>query len=421
MPIRSLLHASGKLSQFAPFRQRREDIPDALDMQAVWGTLWYPFFLPLTMAPTLDFYSNVTLDTHGFVPDPRSRGTMGILWSSLSTLMLCTWIVVYRGRTMHIGPAVLEKLALGCLFVLAPEIPLACALCEVLEVRRSLALYRGHRDECPGEEWSANDCVYVSTGGYALEGRRSLTMEDILILIRHRFISERLPKSVSTRYTCSAVTAVKTIAYMQALWLVAQCITRVAINAPISTLEVGTLAYILIASMIEVVNWRIPPCFEISIPIPLLPGKTYEDAERIMQDPHCINCTKPRSANLETWFARILVVATCVGFGLWCCLAWNNTFPSRTEQQLWRICAVLSTFPLPVAVIAIAVLNPSQRRSGSLMYIVSKFMYSFALALSTALYIFPRSFLVIEMIIGLRQMAPGTFNVIRWTTFLPHI
>ncbi|EMD37404.1 hypothetical protein CERSUDRAFT_73306 [Gelatoporia subvermispora B] len=366
--------------------------------------------------------NSTTLDTtRGFVAGPSIRGTMDIFWSCSSALALCTWTAIYRRRAMNVGSVAVEKVALAILFILVPEILLTRALCEVLEARHSVALYRKYGEEIAGEEWSIDVVRHASMGGFSLEDKRPLTMEDILILIRHRFISTQQPYLMKIEGPRRAIMFLKTIACIQALWLGAQCIAREAIGLPISTLEIGTLGYVLLALVIQAVDWLLPQHGDVVMPIFLLPGKTYQDAGRIMQQPSGIEHTKSRSEIYETRFAGILCIAACIGFGLWCCLAWNNEFPSRIEQKMWRICSILSMFPLPAIALSISVLDPSLHPDGSLRHLISKIIFPLVLGLSVALYTFVRFFVVVEMFIGLRQMPAGVFHAIPWADFLPHI
>ncbi|KAF4609604.1 hypothetical protein D9613_012259 [Agrocybe pediades] len=106
------------------------------------------------------------------------------------------------------------------------------------------------------------------------------------------------------------------------------------------------------------------------------------------------------------------------------CVGWSLSFSSATERTIWRICAAIITAMLPAGLmfnlilLTIAYLldiNPAERGT--------RFVKFGELSLSggIALYVAARVCLLAVAISSLRNLPTGAYEVVRWSTFIPHI
>ncbi|KAF5339510.1 hypothetical protein D9758_016368 [Tetrapyrgos nigripes] len=132
----------------------------------------------------------------------------------------------------------------------------------------------------------------------------------------------------------------------------------------------------------------------------------------LKKDPRCL-------------YMSVLTIA--VMFGAIHCIPWNFTFPSHTEQIMWRFCALgVTCLPvlgivLPVAVGEITI-SVSGRVVGDWDVPESfKGFCAWILIFSSILYIIARITLIILALMKLRALPPDAYQTVEWTTFIPHI
>jgi hypothetical protein len=119
-----------------------------------------------------------------------------------------------------------------------------------------------------------------------------------------------------------------------------------------------------------------------------------------------------------------VLIAICVEllFGGIHCMAWNNTFPSDLEKQMWRISAVLIlTLPLLMTVLSPALADDDA--DGNLNYwrrLCDTFVEIFLL-IGVFFYFVARLTLLVLPFLQLRRLPPGAFLDIHWVSLFPHI
>ena len=127
------------------------------------------------------FTSNCTVPPEGtnFVGSPPIRGTLQILWSSFSVLILCTWSVVHlnvpsqvevRTKTQKLSRSLhrfFPKVGWMLFNVLAPEWIITKAILDWLAVRQLQSKYeaRAARDNVP---WSKTHTHFANMGGFGV-------------------------------------------------------------------------------------------------------------------------------------------------------------------------------------------------------------------------------------------------------------
>jgi hypothetical protein len=121
--------------------------------------------------------------------------------------------------------------------------------------------------------------------------------------------------------------------------------------------------------------------------------------------------------------ARIPVVAIPTFFiaglfGAIHCAGWFFIFPTIIETTVWRVCSgIITGAPLiPMLMAFLIVINPRILDSDFVGTILSFFV-----VLSVLLYVVARFGLLVEALITLRDLPPSAYDIVTWTTFLPHI
>lgn len=163
--------------------------------------------------------------------------------------------------------------------------------------------------------------------------------------------------------------------------------------------------------------------------------------------------------NKSVWVAFIVRTKAWLGFsttglmvvlfGSLHCAAWNAYFPSTTEQNLWRIASVITASSAVVSGMIAGILLGMFMLIASLPWIcgcishVDKeekqvlrtalqiqkhtWMQRFGACanvmcgLVVMLYIGVRLFILTEAFAGLRALPLGAFEVVQWTTYIPHV
>jgi len=130
--------------------------------------------------------------------------------------------------------------------------------------------------------------------------------------------------------------------------------------------------------------------------------------------------TSPKERGGAVLFAIILGMI----FGGIHCTGWDLSFPTSTERDVWRSCAAIITAMLPaglafnlmlLSIASFLRINPAEKgtpfiRAGE-----------FSLALGIAIYVCARIGLLIVAFSSLRNLPAGAYDVVPWTTFIPHV
>ena len=222
----------------------------------------------------------------------------------------------------------------------------------------------------------------------------------------------------------------KLLVLLQTTWFVMQCIARVREHLPITHLEIVTLAYAVMNFLTYIFWWYKP----LNVNRPVRVFRTSEPVEAQSLG------TEPISeARKLTWMEGLETMAIFIGggqdagvnlrredrvpmfwadstekdpddtgvviawvgvlFGVIHCLAWHFSFPTHTELLMWRISSVAITvaiFFMPMAV-------------------------TFFSLFAGVVYIIARAITLVLAFISLRDLPPGAYETVHWSTFIPHI
>ena len=109
--------------------------------------------------------------------------------------------------------------------------------------------------------------------------------------------------------------------------------------------------------------------------------------------------------------AIMLGVGVC--FGAIHCIAWVFSFPTHTELVMWRISSVAIT-AVPIYIFLGFILAPWVDRSSYTPEVI-------LILPPVILYILARAVTLVLAFTSLKDLPPGAYEIVHWTTFIPHI
>ncbi|PVF91501.1 hypothetical protein CPB86DRAFT_323635 [Serendipita vermifera] len=164
----------------------------------------------------------------------------------------------------------------------------------------------------------------------------------------------------------------KTLVILQTSWFILQCIARGVAHLPLTELEVVTLAYTAMNVWIYIVWWNKPR--NVDRPVCVYISRDKAEERRKAVEPRgskdvgdwigdILKSILPgfdaedywsldKFTGVPTFYAgtttgagdRVIsiIVSSAVGtvFGAIHCIAWSHSFPSHTEQHLWRLSSI---------------------------------------------------------------------------------
>jgi len=210
----------------------------------------------------------------------------------------------------------------------------------------------------------------------------------------------------------------KSITSMQITWFVCQLIGRAVQKLPVTTLELFTCALVACTLVTYVAWWNKP--LDIQRPIVL-------DCEvtAAFLAFHNISSLKTASSLSDSLYfpqgynptltqTGLSLILTILAFTAPHLLGWNFHFPTRTEQWLWRVAAVLCA-GLPIAVLFCTGLAESLGGNRQ------KRLWTGLAWPCTGSYFLVRACLLIEVFVGLRSVPVGVYTAANWSAYIPHI
>ena len=396
----------------------------------------------------------------GWVSQPNQRGTLDIIWSCVSTLAICCWIMVHLNIPENLDSTLtlfLRKARWLILALLAPELVMLFACGQWASAQRSVVEMQasGYHD------WTMVHAFYADMGGFLLESQDSqafpITAKQVHYLIVQGFL--KMPKITKEEIwdKSKADLFAKSVACFQVAWLVTQVVSRGIQRLPITLLELSTVALVtctgatlyfwffkplnvgtptgisLETCVAEVLahagkeieaTWKdtpldfIEPDIYTSSQLPF--GKYLGVTERPL--PRLPNDRDSRLHNLRS----ILIVAVpTASFSLLHLIAWNFEFPTRTEQLMWRWTCVSMSIVLGVGCLveAISIVAEGYTTSGltTLNGYKLRWPTNILFFIPGAMYMSARLIVIGEIVASLRLLQSGCFEVVQWSEVFPHL
>ena len=249
----------------------------------------------------------------------------------------------------------------------------------------------------------------------------------------------------------------KSLVLLQTSWFVMQCIARAIEHLPVTHLEIVTLAYAAMNFVIYIFWWKKP--LNVNRPVRVLRKYEPRETQPRVNEPisearkltweairkglttvfRLIVAGEDRDVNLSHegrvpmfWadttdrdyvvIADSIVLGVGVCFGAIHCIAWRFSFPTHIELLMWRISSIAIT-AVPVYIPLILVFGLAfgwlvgAQMSEKLVLIV----FCFGPLVGVILYILARAVTLVLAFTSLRDLPPGAYETVHWTTFIPHI
>ena len=421
---------------------------------------------------------------HGWVGQPNGRGTIDIIWTSLATIFISTYVMLCLNVPSTGEPwwsvAYRRILWMG-ISIAGPEFVLTAAAGQWAAAKRSVDAFKS----AGYEAWTMRHAFFADMGGIEVCPPDfvpfRVNAKQLHYLVTKGYLSypNILRKEISDK--SKQDTVAKLITCTQIAYLILQCIGRALQSLAITTLELFALA-IVVCTIATSWCWLQKPTdvkfpirigMETSIALILKEGGASAAARPYRQTPlDFVDDLSPSwSLNIQTFinmpigpFERpisrfgndrfpylelrdntVLFVATLIyaSIHVW---AWNWAFPSRVENTLWRVSSMIilgSTITFwAFESIAIwyrynggekffyKILNKLDRLEDIEKLRVEKaanprklplkgeFWSIFPLAL---IYAIARTYLLVEAVLGLRDLEASAFENVYWSIYLPHI
>lgn len=215
-----------------------------------------------------------------WVPEPRGRGTAGILFSCVITITLCVWTAIHIDIIPNPTKRKLfaRKMLWMFMSLLAPEVVLFCAFRQWLNARKLRREWCEHFKVKPGTDGDLlgmEGAFFAQMGGFTLGPSENfstypstLTPDGFLHFTR----SGDIPLTVHNKKLIvdkgKADFAAKLLVCVQALWMVTQSATRKAKGLPVTLLEFHVTIHVLCTVLMYVFWWYKP--LDVSHPIPVI-------------------------------------------------------------------------------------------------------------------------------------------------------
>ena len=198
----------------------------------------------------------------GWVLESPGRGTLGLIFSCLSTIFLCTWVVIHPRVDNRPIFRVLHKVSLFLKTIIAPEFIAVEGLQEWNQAQKMVK-------DCAGLTGERLKLVHAFYIGMLALRYRTPRGEKVIWPNQYTWLLEQglidwhdhaiwgLSEE-NIRDKSNADGTAKLLALGQVIWFVAQSTMRTAHNLPLSQLETMTLSYIPLVAITYYFWWVKP-------------------------------------------------------------------------------------------------------------------------------------------------------------------
>ena len=238
----------------------------------------------------------------------------------------------------------------------------------------------------------------------------------------------------------------KSLVLLQTSWFVMQCIARAIEHLPITHLEIVTIAYAAMNFVIYVLWWNKP--LNVNRPIRVfrkLERSATQLQQRVDREPVPKELTWEEIGNgLLTivnfivgfqdgnvdlsredrvprfWAdttdddhvtADLLMLGIGVCFGAIHCIAWIFSFPTHMELLIWRISSIaIAAVPIFIFLVTLLAATLDNVHLASALILPAGILYILARAVTLVL-----------AFTSLRDLPPGAYETVHWTTLIPHV
>ena len=244
----------------------------------------------------------------------------------------------------------------------------------------------------------------------------------------------------------------KSLVLLQTSWFVMQCIARAIEHLPVTHLEIVTLAYAAMNFVIYIFWWNKP--LNVNRPVRVFrksePSATQhqvisretrrsrtwrldwkeigegletiavfigglQDADVDLRHEDRVPRFWANSSGNNAIIADMIVLGVGVCFGEIHCIAWGFSFPTYAELLMWRVsCVAITAVPVYISL--------GSALGNFLAALGSGDTVLFFCPLSGGIfYILARAITLVLAFTSLRDLPPGAYETVHWTTFIPHL
>ncbi|KAB5570440.1 hypothetical protein GE09DRAFT_707761 [Coniochaeta sp. 2T2.1] len=410
------------------------------------------------MTTTLD--DNSTTTSHpawlGWVSSPDTRGTMNIIWSCVSTLVVCLYYMLHLyvpAPDDSYWTRFWRKARWAFLGLLAPELPMLFACGQWASANRSVLSMQalGHH------EWSIEHAFYADSGGFVVDFRGYdlllvSSAKQLEYLVRNGYIAMPSLTCDDIRDKSRADGMSKLVICVQAGWLVLQVLGRAVQRLAITPLELATLS-VVGCSFTTLWFWRRKP-LDVGEPTIITTSYTIADVlagageaaketfvdtplefiepeayisrkRRALQAKPMRRIPNDRDPQASSLAQHVSLGVSTAAFASIHLAAWNAEFPSRWEQVFWRAnCLVMWVL---LAVYGTGEVVVCYREGYSKMGLDTLGAYKrrwpdcLWFFVPAGMYLATRLGLLFESVWSLRSLPEDAFATVNWEDYLPHV
>ncbi|KAI1332931.1 hypothetical protein F5Y16DRAFT_407490 [Xylariaceae sp. FL0255] len=184
----------------------------------------------------------------GWISGPNNRGTLSIIYSSLSTIWLCTWTCLCLNIPGHEKEGwlfLLYKFRWQIFTILFPEVLVVTAAEQWISAKQSVGVF----NSLGYHQWTIRHGFFADMGGILLAPNDSnpfpINSYQLSYLVRLRYLPMPQIEVDDIRAVNKADGIARSVTLFQILWFTISCIGRAAARLPLTALELETLAFIL--------------------------------------------------------------------------------------------------------------------------------------------------------------------------------
>ncbi|PVG02859.1 hypothetical protein CPB86DRAFT_780285 [Serendipita vermifera] len=434
---------------------------------------------PVEALPSADPSNEVSSSPLSCHDINKCRTISHIVWSCLATILAYTWLSMHLNipypadkRRMNIAQRcsystrtfLRNKMVPFLVALIIPEWFLALAIQQCMVANRIA--------QQGGKGWTRVHGFFVLMGGFHAfrrQDEKSIPIDDhgepcypldshtVIELVNEGKI--QLPSEEEIQDRSKSDWVFKALVLLQTTWFVIQCVARGVSHLPVIKLEIVTLAYTIINIGIYVAWWDKPRGVNQPIRVFLKdasPPQKRDEGERhwvdryfsfilslapgggyVYEDVAFGTDTKmwksvptlysgdlsPEEGNLSCATASFIGIL----FGGIHCLAWSSSFPSHTEQLLWRI-SVVAMVGIPAlltASLGVDMLYGRVKRHGPEW--VKRVLWGTIAAsvciipFAGLLYSISRVTTLALAVKNLTSLPIGAYQTVPWTQWVPHV
>ncbi|MCJ1376324.1 hypothetical protein MMC20_007566 [Loxospora ochrophaea] len=385
---------------------------------------------------------------------------MDIIWSCVSTLFVCIWVMLHLNvpaSTDGYWTVFLRRSRWVALSIFAPELVMLFASGQWASAKRSVRdmIKLGHTD------WSLIHAFYADSSGFVLQapdmGPFPITAQQIHYLIQKGYMAKPTITKAEIWDKSKADHFAKIIGALQAGWFVTQTAARGVQGLPVTLLELSTTSLITCTAatfffwFYKPLNVSIPTVLPIkstiaqilldagpaakdpfqNTPLDFIEPTAYTSSQFPLkglwgvQERPLPRLPNDRDSQLHNLQTVLMVTLPTAAFGTFHLIAWNFIFPTRTEQLLWRWTSISMGVVLGsgCAIEAASIIKSNYTATGltNLREYKLKWPTNLLFFIPGLFYFLARMLVITEVLISLRALPAGCFQAINWIELVPHI